>query len=138
MLTTAWVLTEVADGLAATPDRHLIEKILADLNQEPRDIVVPASADLFDRGLQLYLARPDKQWSLTDCISFVVMEERNVTEALTADHHFEQAGFVALLLSRCLRAKRREISRQVHSHDPRWRYGLVKQKPSPKNSLDRR
>lgn len=97
LLTTAWVLTEVADALAATPDRHLVQRILADLDQEPRDIVVPASPDLFDRGLRLYLARPDKQWSLTDCISFVAMQERNVTEALTADHHFEQAGFVALL-----------------------------------------
>ena len=97
LLTTAWVLTEVADGLAATPDRHLIEKILADLDQEPRDLIVPASPELFDRGLQLYLARPDKKWSLTDCVSFVVMQDRNVTEALTADHHFEQAGFIALL-----------------------------------------
>lgn len=57
LLTTAWVLTEVADGLARTPDRHLVAKIVADLDQEPRDIVVPASQDLFDRGLRLYLAR---------------------------------------------------------------------------------
>ncbi len=97
LLTTAWVLTEVADGLARTPDRHLVAKIIADLDQEPRDIVVPASQDLFDRGLRLYLARSDKHWSLTDCISFVVMEEFHVQEALTADHHFEQAGFVPLL-----------------------------------------
>jgi hypothetical protein len=38
-------------------------------------------------------ARPDKEWSLTDCISFVAMNERNITDALTSDHHFEQAGF---------------------------------------------
>jgi len=50
-----------------------------------------------DRGLALYISRPDKDWSLTDCISFVVMKERGLTGALTADHHFEQAGFVALL-----------------------------------------
>jgi uncharacterized protein len=43
------------------------------------------------------LSRRDKEWSLTDCISFVVMKERGLTEALTADHHFEQAGFKALL-----------------------------------------
>ena len=45
----------------------------------------------------MFAARPDKDWSLTDCISFVVMQERNIQDALTADHHFEQAGFVALL-----------------------------------------
>jgi predicted nucleic acid-binding protein len=47
----------------------------------------------------LYRGRPDKEWSLTDCISFVVMGERSLTEALTSDHHFEQAGFTALLKS---------------------------------------
>jgi hypothetical protein len=45
----------------------------------------------------LYRQRADKDWSLTDCISFVVMRQRGLTEALTGDHHFEQAGFVALL-----------------------------------------
>lgn len=52
---------------------------------------------LWRRGLGLYAARPDKAWSLTDCISFVVMTDRGLTEALTGDHHFEQAGFRALL-----------------------------------------
>jgi hypothetical protein len=45
----------------------------------------------------LYDARPDKDWSLTDCISFVVMGDERLTEALTGDRHFVQAGFVALL-----------------------------------------
>jgi predicted nucleic acid-binding protein len=44
-----------------------------------------------------YESRPDKAWSLTDCISFVVMNQHGLTEALTGDHHFEQAGFTALL-----------------------------------------
>jgi uncharacterized protein len=47
--------------------------------------------------MELFGDRPDKDWSLTDCISFIVMEERRITEALTGDHHFEQAGFRALL-----------------------------------------
>ena len=50
-----------------------------------------------DAGLALYANRTDKDWSLTDCISFVVMNERGITDALTGDHHFEQAGFAALL-----------------------------------------
>ena len=45
----------------------------------------------------LFAKRPDKEWSLTDCISFIVMQEYGLTEALTADHHFEQAGFTILL-----------------------------------------
>ena len=49
------------------------------------------------RGLALYDERPDQEWSLTDCISFVVMADEGIAEALTGDHHFEQAGFVALL-----------------------------------------
>ena len=53
--------------------------------------------DTFARGFDLYARRPDKSWSLTDCISFVVMTDRGLTEALTGDHHFEQAGFRALL-----------------------------------------
>lgn len=59
--------------------------------------VTPASHDLFRRGLRLYFDRPDKEWSLTDCISFVVMGDEGLSEALTGDHHFEQASFTALL-----------------------------------------
>ena len=47
--------------------------------------------------MDLYDSRNDKQWSLTDCISFVVMQDYEITDALTGDHHFEQAGFRALL-----------------------------------------
>ena len=59
--------------------------------------IVPADKRLYDSGIALYRDRPDKAWSLTDCISFVVMKERGISEALTGDHHFEQAGFVPLL-----------------------------------------
>ncbi len=56
----------------------------------------PFGADLYHRGLNLYGDRPDKEWSLTDCISFAVMSEQHIVEALTRDRHFKQAGFVAL------------------------------------------
>jgi predicted nucleic acid-binding protein len=59
--------------------------------------IVASSRELFRRGFDLYADRPDKEWSLTDCISFVVMTDRRITDALTGDHHFEQAGFVAIL-----------------------------------------
>jgi len=59
--------------------------------------VVGPTQRLFDAGVVLYGHRMDKHWPLTDCISFVVMEHYGITEALTGDRHFEQAGFVALL-----------------------------------------
>ena len=58
----------------------------------------PLSEALLQQGLALYRARPDKDWGLTDCVSFVLMKQEGITEALTADVHFRQAGFTALLL----------------------------------------
>jgi hypothetical protein len=97
IVTTAWILNEMADGLAKTPNRHLVSQVLLDLESNPQDTLVPFDQILWRRGLQLYDARPDKQWSLTDCISFVVMKDLDITEALTGDRHFQQAGFTALL-----------------------------------------
>ncbi|MEN6406544.1 MAG: PIN domain-containing protein [Thermoguttaceae bacterium] len=97
LVTTAWVLTEVADGLANTPHRKIFRRLLDDLESNKTSLVVPANSETFEKGVELYHARPDEPWSLTDCISFVVMQEENVTEALTGDRHFEQAGFTALL-----------------------------------------
>ena len=59
--------------------------------------IVPLAGPLIQRAIKLYSDRPDKEWGLTDCPSFVVMEERGVRDALTADEHFQQAGFRALL-----------------------------------------
>jgi predicted nucleic acid-binding protein len=67
------------------------------LQVEPDVEIVADEEELFERGLRLYEQRLDKQWSLTDCISFVVMQRKRIKEALTGDHHFEQAGVVALL-----------------------------------------
>lgn len=97
MVTTAWVLTEVGDALATPAHRPLFLELLDALGSDPSVIVVPAAQELFERGVELFRDRPDKAWSLTDCISFVVMEEQGLTEALTADRHFGQAGFKCLL-----------------------------------------
>jgi uncharacterized protein len=59
--------------------------------------VVPLDDELLTRGIELYRARPDKDWSLTDCISFEVMTDLGLTDAVTGDHHFKQAGFNLLL-----------------------------------------
>jgi predicted nucleic acid-binding protein len=59
--------------------------------------VVPQTRDLFRRALDQYRGRLDKEWSVTDCSSFLIMQERGISDALAHDHHFEQAGFKALL-----------------------------------------
>ena len=97
LITTAWILTEVADALAAPAMREGFPRLLAALRADPACMIVPPTQDLFDAGVELYVRRPDKAWSLTDCISFVVMREHGMNEALTGDRHFEQAGFIALL-----------------------------------------
>ena len=97
LVTTAWVVTELADGLSDARTRRTFVTLHARLLADPRFVLVPATQALFERGLELYGRRMDKDWSLTDCVSFVVMRERGITDALTADHHFEQAGFRALL-----------------------------------------
>ncbi len=97
MVTTVWVLTEVADALSRSAFRETVVGFIDALRADPQITVVPASQQLFDRGFDLFRRRPDKEWSLTDCISFVVMEEHRIAEALTGDHHYEQAGFRILL-----------------------------------------
>ena len=97
IVTTAWVLTEVADALAAPPLRFLFPAFYEHLCGNPHVTIVPPTVAVFERGIELYAHRSDKAWSLTDCISFVVMRERGLTDALTGDHHFEQAGFRILL-----------------------------------------
>jgi predicted nucleic acid-binding protein len=96
MVTTRWVLMEVANMLAGSKARTQCAAFLRELSSAPDTQIIPDSPDLFMRGLRLYEERPDKAWSLTDCISFLVMSEQGLTEALTGDHHFEQAGFTTL------------------------------------------
>jgi hypothetical protein len=97
LMTTAWVLTELADALCRRDNRRLAVEFLRSVNRRNDFEVVPFNQALFDAGLSLYESRPDKDWSLTDCISFVVMEREGLTEALTGDRHFTQAGFRVLL-----------------------------------------
>ena len=96
IVTTRWVLAETANALSGTRLREEVACLLRDLEADP-GVIVPGSSDaLYQQGLDLYAERQDKEWSLTDCISFLVMEEYGITEALTGDHHFEQAGYRAI------------------------------------------
>lgn len=97
LVTTSWVLCEVANFLHRARDRAGFVRLWEDLRADAGVRVAGPDRQLFLDGVALYASRPDKDWSLTDCISFIVMRQEGLAEALTADHHFEQAGFVALL-----------------------------------------
>jgi len=98
LLTTEFVLVEIADGLSAARFRQRAVNIIHSLRDNPFVRIIPASFELFQNALDLYEKRPDKNWGLTDCASFVVMTENKMIDALTTDDHFRQAGFNALLL----------------------------------------
>jgi predicted nucleic acid-binding protein len=97
LLTTEFVLAEVGDALSRPENRSRSTRLLQLLRTQPDVVVLPASSALFQLGCSLHAQRPDKEWSLTDCTSFVVMEQHGVTQALSSDHHFEQAGFRLLM-----------------------------------------
>jgi len=96
LLTTEWVLMELADALRAPEARSTAVAFLKAVRADPLFEVVGYVPAVYQAGLDLFANRPDKAWSLTDCISFAVMTEHKLFDALTADHHFEQAGFRAI------------------------------------------
>jgi predicted nucleic acid-binding protein len=91
------VIWEVFDSLSHTGDRVKAHFLFAQLTTKESYRLIPNSQELFQNAVQLHAKRSDKHWSLTDCASFVIMSELKITRALTHDHHFEQAGFEALL-----------------------------------------
>ena len=95
-VTTEYVLVELGNYLCSS-NRPLFLELVEIMESDPDTDIVPASSALRREGIHLYGSRPHKTWSLTDCISFVVMRQEGLTQALTSDHHFEQAGFGILL-----------------------------------------
>ena len=99
LLTTEFVLAEIGDGLSAVNFRQAAAQAIHILQENPYVKIIPASSELFFQAFNLYERRQDKNWGLTDCASFVVMNENGIAEALTTDDHFRQAGFKVLLLN---------------------------------------
>ncbi len=93
---TEAILVEVGNALGAV-NRPGAVQFIQQCYETANLQVVTVDTSLLTRALQLYSERPDKTWGLTDCISFTVMWEKTLTDAVTADLHFVQAGFRALL-----------------------------------------
>ncbi len=97
LVTTTAVLVETADGFIVKGRWPLPQPVLSRVLTDPLIDVVTVDTALVDQAMVLKASRPDKAWQLTDCVSFAVMERRGIREALTADRHFSQASFRALL-----------------------------------------
>ena len=96
-VTTRAILLEIGNALSRVRYRSAAIRLLIALENDPNVEIVSASDDLYRRAFEIYRDRADKEWGLVDCISFVVMSDHGLTDALTADIHFQQAGFVVLL-----------------------------------------
>jgi predicted nucleic acid-binding protein len=97
IITTSAVLNELGNYFAKPPNRVMFTSFLKRLRATSTFQSIYVSEQLFEAGLNLYEQRNDKHWSLTDCISFVVMNEHRLSDVLSTDHHFQQAGFNVLL-----------------------------------------
>lgn len=96
---TDWIVAEAGNGLARSRTKGRLLESLDRLLRNPRCELVYINDDVLQRSLDFYARHADKSWGLVDCASFVVMQDRGITEAFTSDRHFEQAGFACLLPS---------------------------------------
>ena len=96
--TTEAIFLEIGAAFREPKQRRVVSRLWDQFHSDPRCRLVPISGSLLDRAIDLFRKRPDKEWSLADCMSFVLMTDEHLTEALSCDHHFRQAGFRALLL----------------------------------------
>jgi hypothetical protein len=97
LLTSEFVLLEVTAAFAAPAFRGGIIAFINELYRLPDVTIEAASQEWYHAGWSLYQQRLDKAWSLTDCISFAIMQQHGLTDAFTSDRHFEQAGFRRLM-----------------------------------------
>lgn len=98
-VTSEPVLVEVLNSMSkrGATGRAAAIALVRGLGRDPSATVVKHTDELYEAGLQLYAARPDKGYSLTDCMSMIICRDRAVTEILTHDRHFEQEGFTILM-----------------------------------------
>ena len=97
LITTRAILIEIGDAMAGQRKRNAGITMLEALEEDENLEIIQNSEELYSRAFGMYQSRLDKEWGMTDCISFVVMGDEQITEALTTDAHFQQAGFTALM-----------------------------------------
>ncbi len=97
LITTRAIILEIGNALAKARYRKAAVELLDSLEEDPNIEVIPITEELYKKAFQLYRNRPDKEWGITDCISIIIMQDRGLTDVLTPDEHFQQAGFKALL-----------------------------------------
>jgi uncharacterized protein len=98
LVTTDWVLAETGNGLARSPAKKPFLQSISTLFQSPQSRLIWIQEEILEAASELYAKTDDKKWGMVDCASFVVMKHEGILEALSADHHFQQAGFRCLLL----------------------------------------
>lgn len=100
IVTSEMVLTEVLNAFAGKGDllREAAAMLVERIRSSPNAELVPMTSNAFREALERYRSRGDKGWGITDCTSFLIMEHKGITDALSGDRDFQQAGFVALLL----------------------------------------
>jgi predicted nucleic acid-binding protein len=99
VLTTEWILTEFLNAMQRPPARTLAVRVVEQLRQSQRVQILPTSTADWQKGYDLYQSRPDKAWSLVDCISINLCRWRSIREVFTSDRNFTQAGYHILLRS---------------------------------------
>lgn len=97
MVTTQAVLLEIGNALSKSSFREVGIGLLENFENDPQTTIISLTDEIYKKGFELFRSRLDKEWSLVDCISFIVMRQRKITDALTTDKHFIQAGFRAIL-----------------------------------------
>jgi len=96
-ITTSSIIEETANALSNPKFRESVKTFYRNIRRSPRVTILHVDPELWEKGWRLFSNRDDKYWSFTDCVSFVVMNERRIKNALTSDKHFIQAGFSAMM-----------------------------------------
>ncbi len=96
-VTTNQIIIEVANTLSKLRFKKAVVKLIESIEKSKDINVIFIDEEIYTQSWERYKDRDDKEWSLTDCISFIIMEDEGIQRAFTTDHHFEQAGFTKLL-----------------------------------------